>query len=120
MARQKQIPVLVRDSISTEKFTPVVTPSSYIKSVPLQDVYFDSLGYWITSAGVSAIPADVIPNPYLISGTVDNGPANYAWWIYKGRVLITDQYAIAVEYSYDFEIEEYNNESEIEEFWYFS
>ena len=120
MARQKSKPVLADNKSSTEVFVPTPLSTITVISLPVQDTILDMVGYWMTSAGYSSIPEYAIPHPYLISGTVVESPANYAWWIYKAVGDTESQYAVIIENSYEFEISEYNAEGEIEEMWYFT
>ena len=121
MARQKQRPVLANDRVTTEIFVPVPLPVIHVTSIPVQDTQLNMLGYWMTSAGTSAIPTEVIPYPYLFSGTVVQENANYAWWVYSGAVIdMTGRDILVIECTSDFILEEYDGDNEIEEMWQFS
>ena len=121
MARQKSKPVLADDNITTEVFVPVPLPALHVISTPILDTQLNMLGYWLTSAGTSAIPPEVIPSPYLYPGDVLYGDINYHWWVYSGEVIdITGRDILVIECTSDFILEECDGDNEIEEMWQFS
>jgi hypothetical protein len=48
--------------------------------ISILQTYYQTSGYPITSAGLSAVPISAAPSTYLTSGTYVEGDQSYVYW----------------------------------------
>lgn len=112
--KSARIPILDQ-TYDTSGVTSATSPE---QTVTLQTVYrlgntYGLTGYWTSST--CEVPTSAVPYPYLTTGEVHEGDADYTWWLYNVLEHIA---GVLLEYSYEFEIEEVDDGENIEELYF--